>query len=139
MINLWTQPLASFDGKHVQLAPCRMDPKPVQNPHVPIIVGGHGKRSLRRAAEFGSGWFGFALNTELSAGVLAQLDEALARAGRSREGFEIVITPTSTTPADIEAYRAMGVDRLVVQLGSQKPERIDQRIGELQALVNLAA
>jgi len=139
MISLWTDPVASFEGRHVQLAPCRMDPKPVQKPHVPIIVGGHGKRSLRRAAEFGSGWYGFALNPELTAGVLAELDEALERRGRSREQFQIVITPLSTTEEDIAAYREMGVDRLGVQLGSQKPERVDQRIRELEALVRVAA
>jgi len=135
MINLWTQPVASFQGKHVQLSPCRMDPKPVQTPHVPIIVGGHGKRSLRRAAEFGSGWYGFALNAELTGNVLAELDRALEKCGRSREDFEVVITPVSTEPEELAAYQQMGVDRLVVQLGSQKPERIDQRMEELALMV----
>lgn len=139
MINLWTQPLASFEGRHVQLAPCRMDPKPVQSPHIPILVGGHGKRSLRRAAQFGSGWYGFALNTTLTARVLEQLDEALAKEGRSRAGFEIIVTPVSTTAEDLEAYRAMGVDRLVCQLGSQKPERVARRLEELGRLVEMAA
>ena len=139
MINLWTERVASFDGEHIQLAPCRMDPKPVQSPHIPIFVGGHGKRSLRRAAEFGNGWYGFALNTELTAGILSQLDMALEKQGRSREGFEIVITPISATPEDVAAYAELGVDRLVVQLGSQKPERVVQRIGELESLVNAAS
>jgi len=139
MINLWTQPVASFQGKHVQLEPCRMDPKPIQSPHVPIIVGGHGGRSLRRAAEFGDGWYGFGLDTRSTATILEQLDQALERRGRSRDGFEIVITPTSTTTDDLETYAVLGVDRLVVQLGSQSPERIDQRIGELEALVTAAA
>ncbi len=139
MINLWTQPVASFEGEHVQLAPCRMDPKPVQKPHLPIIVGGHGKRSLRRAAEFGSGWYGFALDTATTSTILTQLNEALAKAGRSRDGFEIVVTPQTTTDEDLAAYAAMGVDRLVVQLGSQKPERIAARMGELERLVAAAA
>ena len=139
MIALWTEPVASFQGKHVQLAPCRLDPKPVQKPHLPIIVGGHGNRSLRRAAEFGSGWYGFALNPELTAGVLKNLDRALKAAGRSRQGFEIVITPQQTTPEAIAAFADLGVDRLVVQLGSQKPEAIDRRLLELEALVKVAA
>lgn len=139
MIALWTEPVASFQGKHVQLAPCRLDPKPVQKPHLPIIVGGHGNRSLRRAAEFGSGWYGFALNPELTAGVLKNLDRALKAAGRSRQGFEIVITPQQTTPEAIAAFADLGVDRLVVQLGSQKPEAIDRRLLELEALVKAAA
>lgn len=139
MINLWTQPVASFAGEHVQLAPCRMDPKPVQNPHLPIIVGGHGKRSLRRAAEFGSGWYGFALDTATTGEILGQLDEALAKAGRSREGFEIVVTPRTTTDEDLAADGAMGVDRLVVQLGSQKPARVEARMAELARMVAAAA
>jgi len=138
IINLWTQPVASFEGKHVQLAPCRMDPKPLQSPHVPILVGGHAPRSLRRAAEFGSGWYGFALNTATTAKVLQQLDEALAKRGRSRDNFEIVVTPVSTTAEDLEAYRDLGVDRLVCQLGSQKSERIDRRLDELAQLVEAA-
>ncbi len=139
MINLWTQPVASFEGKHVQLAPCRMDPKPVQTPHVPIIVGGHGKPSLRRAARFGAGWYGFALDVATTGVVLAGLDEALAAAGRSRAGFEIVITPVSTTAEDLEGFKALGVDRLVLQLGSQKPERVSKRMDELAGLVAAAA
>ncbi|MGD8417208.1 MAG: LLM class F420-dependent oxidoreductase [Pseudomonadales bacterium] len=138
MIRLWTEPVASFQGRHVQLAPCRMDPKPVQSPHIPILVGGHGRRSLRRAAEFGSGWYGFALNTELAARTLAELDAALDRAGRSRDGFEIVVTPVRTTADDLARYRELGVDRLVVQLGSQKPERVDRRLDELAQLVEAA-
>jgi alkanesulfonate monooxygenase SsuD/methylene tetrahydromethanopterin reductase-like flavin-dependent oxidoreductase (luciferase family) len=139
MINLWTEPVASFDGKHVQLAPCRMDPKPVQKPHVPIIVGGHGRPSLRRAAEFGAGWYGFALNVATAARVLERLDRALEEAGRSREGFEIVVTPVSTTAEELDGFRALGVDRLVVQLGSQRPERVEKRLEELAGLVAAAA
>lgn len=139
MINLWTEPVASFEGKHVQLSACRLDPKPIQTPHVPIIVGGHAKRSLRRAAEFGSGWYGFALTPELTAGILENLDRALERQGRSREGFEIVVTPVATSPEDVAAYRRLGVDRLIVQLGSQRPERVDQRLVELEALVQSVA
>jgi probable F420-dependent oxidoreductase len=139
MINLWTQPVASFQGKHVKLAPCRMDPKPVQSPHVPIIVGGHGKPSLRRAARFGAGWYGFALDVASTGAVLKKLDDELAAAGRSREGFEIVVTPLSTAAEDLEGFKALGVNRLVVQLGSQKPERVAQRMEELAGLVAAAA
>jgi alkanesulfonate monooxygenase SsuD/methylene tetrahydromethanopterin reductase-like flavin-dependent oxidoreductase (luciferase family) len=139
MIALWTEPVASFQGKHVQLAPCRLDPKPVQKPHMPILVGGRGKRSLRRAAEFGSGWYGFALDPGLTAATLKTLDHALADAGRSRRGFEIVITPLQTTPEAIQAFADLGVDRLVVQLGSQKPDAIERRLLELELLVKAVA
>jgi probable F420-dependent oxidoreductase len=135
MKALWTEPLASFQGKHVQLQPCRMDPKPVQKPHLPIYVGGHAPRSLRRAAEFGQGWYGFALTPEQTASTLQSLDRALAKAGRKRDGFEIVITPLQVTPDTLGAYADLGVDRLVVQLGSQKPDALARRLPELEQLV----
>jgi len=138
MIALWTQPVASFQGKHVRLPPCRLDPKPVQKPHVPIFVGGHAPRSLRRAAELGRGWYGFALTPEQTAGVLKNLDRALARAGRSRDGFEIVVTPQQATPDALQAFADLGVGRLVVQLGSQKPEALERRLPELERIVNAA-
>ncbi len=139
MIALWTEPVASFQGKHLQLAPCRLDPKPVQKPHVPIYVGGHAPRSLRRAAELGHGWYGFALTPELTAGLLKNLDRALAAAGRSRAGFEIVVTPREASPETLRAFSDLGVDRLVVQLGSQKADALERRLPELERLVKAAA
>src|SRR6266542_777290 len=42
-----------FEGKHNQLKGCHGLPKPVQDPHPPLIVGGQaGKRSLRMAAQW---------------------------------------------------------------------------------------
>jgi probable F420-dependent oxidoreductase len=136
--KLWTEPIARFEGEHFALAPCRMDPKPVQRPHIPIIVGGHSKRALRRAAEFGSGWYGFALDPTHTRPLLTDLDAALDRAGRSRREFEIVITPTTATDDTITEFRDLGVDRLVVQLGSQRPDAITRRVVELERLVRLA-
>ena len=139
MQRLWTEPVASFEGKHFNMAPCRMDPKPVQQPHIPIIVGGHSKRALRRAAEFGAGWYGFALNPEHTRPVLDNLDAALRAAGRSRDGFEIVITPNRVDADAIREFADLGVDRLVLPLGSQRAESVDKRLLELEALVRTAA
>ena len=48
--SLWTEPRTTFVGRHyrVEDAPC--EPKPVQRPHPPIMVGGSGAGSLRAAA-----------------------------------------------------------------------------------------
>jgi F420-dependent oxidoreductase-like protein len=54
--GLWTTEIGStfdFVGKHYQLSQSPALPKPVQSPHPPIIVGGHGKqRTPRLAAKF---------------------------------------------------------------------------------------
>jgi len=139
MKMLWTEPVVNFEGKHIQVSGCRMDPKPVQKPHIPIIVGGHSKRAMRRAAEFGNGWYGFGINPEQTAAVLKDLDAALERAGRSRDDFEIVITPNVADADAIRAFQDVGVDRLVMHLGSQRPEKVAARLNELEEFANIAA
>jgi F420-dependent oxidoreductase-like protein len=56
LTGLWTTPAGetfSFEGRHYQLKDSPALPKPVQQPHPPIIVGGGGpKRTPRLAASF---------------------------------------------------------------------------------------
>ena len=59
MKSLWTEDPSSFDGRYYQLPECRMYPKPVQQPHPPIHVGGESDGAMRRVARLGQGWFGF--------------------------------------------------------------------------------
>jgi probable F420-dependent oxidoreductase len=44
-----------------------MRPMPVQRPHPPIWIGGNSRRALRRAAELGDGWDGFANSADRAA------------------------------------------------------------------------
>ena len=139
MKKLWTEPVVTYQGKHIQVTGARMDPKPIQKPHIPIIVGGHSKRALRRAAELGDGWYGFGVNPEQTAAVLDDVDAALRSAGRTRDGFEVVITPNDADADTIRAFTDLGVDRLVLHLGSQRPDKISARLGQLEELVRVAA
>ncbi len=54
---LLTQEHSDFDGRYYQLANARCEPKPVQQPHPPIVIGGLGeKRTLRAVARWGNHW-----------------------------------------------------------------------------------
>ncbi len=140
MKQLWTEPVAEFHGEFYDLAPCRMDPKPVQKPHIPIIVGGHSSAGFRRAAKYGNGWYGFQMNLEATAQATLQLDAALAKEGRNRDDFQLVITPPYQVTADmVKGYEDLGVDQLIVHLGSQKAQRISARLVELESLIEAAA
>ena len=137
--RLWTESPARYDGKHFQLADCRLDPKPVQKPHVPIIVGGHSDAALRRAATYGAGWYGFAIRPEQTAEVLRRLDRALQARGRSRADFEVIATPPYRISADeIRAFAELGVDRVVPLLGAQTPDAVGGRLDELHRFAELA-
>jgi|TARA_Y100000310_G_scaffold345382_1_gene464336 probable F420-dependent oxidoreductase len=137
---LWTEPLASYQGDHFTLQPSRMDPKPLQKPHIPIIVGGHSGAALRRAARFGNGWYGFGIDPQATRAALDRLDQALAAEGRTREGFDVIMTPPFRVSEEmVRQYIDLGVDRLVVQLGGQRQESVSKRFGELEKLVAVAA
>ncbi|MEM7002311.1 MAG: LLM class F420-dependent oxidoreductase [Pseudomonadota bacterium] len=136
--TLWTESPASFSGEHFQVAPCYMDPKPVQRPHVPIIVGGHADIALKRAARYGDGWYGFQLTPETTAPVLAKLRDYLHAEGRAEDDFRIIITPTLQAETDLEGFAALGVEQLVVHLGSQSPHKVEARLNQLQPLIGTA-
>lgn len=38
----------------------------------------------------------------------------------------------------MQEYAALGVHRLVVNLGSQRPERVDQRLAEIETLAKMS-
>ena len=47
--RLWVEPAVDFDGRHYSLNSASCDPKPVQQPGPPILIGGHGERHLLKA------------------------------------------------------------------------------------------
>src|SRR3954465_8991671 len=55
MQALWTQEVASYDGKHARLEASWQGPKPVQSP-LPVLVGGGGRRAMQLAVDLGAGW-----------------------------------------------------------------------------------
>lgn len=55
--RLWTETEPfDFDGRSLQLQGAVCEPKPVQRPHPPILIGGWGQRVLRIVAEYADIW-----------------------------------------------------------------------------------
>jgi len=90
---------------------------------------------------FGAGWYGFNCDPARTKDMLKKLDAAFAKAGKKRsKDFQIIITPPIALGADaMKGYVELGVDRLVVNLGGQKPEQVDRRLPEIGSLVKMAA
>jgi len=54
--TLWTNDVASFQGRHVAFQEVHTAPRPVRAPHPPIWVGGASDAALRRAVRYGDAW-----------------------------------------------------------------------------------
>lgn len=54
--TLWADGVSSFEGEFYTVPPSRMDPKPVQRPGPPILLGGVVPAALRRAGRIADGW-----------------------------------------------------------------------------------
>jgi len=55
----WTEEGVELSGRGFEARGNTMLPRPIQQPHPPIWVGGNSKRAIRRAVEHGDGWVPF--------------------------------------------------------------------------------
>jgi probable F420-dependent oxidoreductase len=54
--QLWTEEIASYEGKYVSYRDVDTAPRPTRKPHPPIWVGGASDAALRRTIRFGDAW-----------------------------------------------------------------------------------
>jgi F420-dependent oxidoreductase-like protein len=83
MKSLWTQHRTTFEGRYYQLEDALCEPKPVQQPHIPLWIGGTGEQlTLRIVAESADGWNTFFMPMEIYQRKLAALTEHCRAVGR---------------------------------------------------------
>ena len=93
--TLWTEAPAKFEGRFYRFKDVWCLPRPVQQPHPPVWIGGHSSAALRRAARLGDGWHPVGANpaaplrpAELGA-KLAELRDYCEQAGRDPASLTI--------------------------------------------------
>jgi probable F420-dependent oxidoreductase len=132
---IWTQDEASFHGELVDFERIWSWPKPVQDPHPPIWVGGTGPKVIDRVLEYGDGWFPNVSDLDALASRVAELQRRAAEAGRSR----IPVTYFGLRDPDdakIAKLAAAGVDRVLLML---PPAGADETLARLESYAALAA
>ncbi|MFP6578845.1 MAG: TIGR03619 family F420-dependent LLM class oxidoreductase [Myxococcota bacterium] len=103
----------SFKGEHYDLRSIKIAPTPTEP--LPILIGGHSDRALRRAAVLGDGWMHAGGDKAELSSYLDRLGALRREAGREKEPFEVhVISMDAYTPDGVKRLEDLGVTDAIV-------------------------
>ena len=119
---IWTQEIVEYEGPFYTVPRCRIDPKPAQKPHPPILLGGMSEPALRRAGMMADGW----------------ISSSRADLTRINEMVDVIRTAAEKAGRDPEALRIVCRGVVRVRAGERAPlvgslEQIRSDLGDLAA------
>ena len=115
MKAIWTQEKASYAGEFINFEEIISNPKPVQKPHPPIILGSATGQGRQRVVDYCDGWFPIDLLLDDLPAAIADLRVRAKAAGRDPASIPITMFAFPGAGADVlKRYREIGVDRVVM-------------------------
>ncbi|MEZ5098772.1 MAG: LLM class F420-dependent oxidoreductase [Thermoleophilia bacterium] len=115
MRAIWTQDEASYAGELVSFEPLRAEPKPLQRPHPPVLLGSNAPRAIDRVLRYADGWMpstGMG-GIDLVEGV-AELRRRAEELGRPRP--PVTVFGGDGDEGELARLAAAGVDRVLLRL-----------------------
>ena len=137
--TLWSEEDPSHHGKRYQFSGMKFSPKPLQKPHIPILIGGVSRAAIRRAARVGNGWHPTAMAPEELRAAMDYLADEAQTAGRSAADIPVSISipmqggragryGLGTEPAEmvekLQAFDQLGVETVVISPYSSDPQEM---------------
>lgn len=135
MKALWTEDESEFHGKFVDFDPLWCYPKPMQRPHPPLLLGGETDHTLRRVVEYCDGWFPRPTHGFDPEEGMARLHRIAEEAGRDPKTLTVTVFRLPTDPAEVDRYRAAGIERGLIQFTGLKRDQILQNLDEFAPLL----
>jgi probable F420-dependent oxidoreductase len=138
MKELWTKEEASFDGEFVKFDRVWSWPKPAQQPHPPIILGGETDHTLRRVIEYCDGWFprprgGF----DVVQGV-ARLRQMAEKAGRNPATITTIVFGSANDAKVLESYDKAGIQSALLAIPDDSRDEILRYLDKIAPLAKVA-
>lgn len=134
--ELWTKDEASYQGDHIQFEKSWAWPKPKQQPHPPILMGGAvGPKTAAHIAEFCDGWLPLGSVHGVDTG-LAQIKTACEKVGRDPSTIDLsLFYARAPQPDDIKANEDRGAKRVILPLPSESPDVVLPLLDEYAAMI----
>jgi probable F420-dependent oxidoreductase len=137
MKKIWTDDIVEFKGKFYDIPASKIDPKPIQKPHIPIYLGGFSPNTFSRMINYDlSGWLGVVGGPlEYTENTIKAMKERASQANKNPDNFRTIMMtypnvkkgvsskndknrfPLSGTideiGSDIQRVKGMGVDHII--------------------------
>jgi probable F420-dependent oxidoreductase len=130
----WTQKDAEFHGQYFDFDPVWVEPKPVQRPHPPIMIGASSTWAIERVVDYADGWMPITGTCDLEErlGLLARVCE---QKGRDRSEINVTLFGSPSGQAEIDQLAKIGIDRVLLPLPTEDESRILKRLDRYQSLI----
>jgi len=135
--RLWTETAPDFDGRYYQLKDAYCEPKPVQKPYPPFVIGGSGEKlTLRVVAKYADIWNFVGGTIEDFRHKSAILDNHCAAIGRDpatiERSIQLIINPNDLSASRdiLRSYIEAGATHLILNLRAPYPEGIVHQMAE---------
>ena len=115
MKELWTKDEAEYHGKYYNFPAVKSYPKPAQQPHPPIIIGGMARNVLRRIVSHADGWLPNRVTPAEVEDSRRRLDAMAAEVGRDPKSITISVYGQPADGDVVQSYLNAGADRVVVR------------------------
>jgi len=154
MKKIWTDDIVEFKGKYYDIPASKIDPKPIQKPHIPIYLGGFSPNTFSRIVKYDlNGWLGVVGGPlEYIESSIKAIKEQASQANKNPDNFRIIMMtypnvkegvsskndknrfPLSGTTdeigSDIQRVKGMGVDHIIfgynfLPIGRDIPKILD--------------
>ncbi|MDB5445254.1 MAG: hypothetical protein JWQ97_571 [Phenylobacterium sp.] len=112
--RLFTEDTIEHAGDSYSFQPVKFEPKPVQKPWPPLLIGGDSPAAVRRAALLGDGWLPMAQTFETLPANLRRIAALRAEAGRAGPFQVILQVGERRDPDSLRRFRDLGVDRVIL-------------------------
>jgi len=113
MKQIWANDDASYQGEMVKFDPIWSWPKPVQQPHPPILLGSHGPRALQRVVRYCDGWLPNAMRGGDLAKEVTELRRVAEQNGRDPKTISVTVFAAPTDRRALDSYQEFGAERAV--------------------------
>ncbi len=126
--EIWTNEEATFHGEFENFDSVWSWPKPVQQPHPPLILGGETDHTLKRIVRLGDGWLPRAMNPERVFTGMEKLRRFAEEAGRDPATISVSVFAPPPKEDVINRFRETAAERVILMVPPQDTDATLRRL-----------